>query len=552
MAKNSRNLPVQKPALRKIPSPAGRRRVRPLRRVAAWLAAMTRDASAGTALALWFVTAHVVLWTVILVILKGRQDVHFDIAEAYGWGQRFLFGYGKHPPLSGWIAGLWFRVFPVADWAAYALAMAVCGFGMATTWAIALKVVDRRRAFLVLVMVAVYPIFNFKGFKYNADLLQLATLPLLVLAYLHAFEKKTAWSGVALGLAAMLALMTKYWVVTMIGAIGIAALLHPQRMAFLRSPAPWVAIVTGVVAMAPHLVWLWQVDFEPFAYAGGTYTIESRRDALQIILGYLSHNAAMLAVPVGLAALALGWRPRRLPDLIRRPLDWVTRTWAREPNPGLNVSQALNVWVIQAVVAIGPPLGAWAFHIYLKTDWGISLFFLVPLALVALPWLRVQMAAPARLAAIWLVMSLVTLAAAPRIAAYTEMLNAADAEGYGSRSQLARQLTELWRQRFATRWEVVAAETEAGGPIGFYAPDHPLMLQPTDHFGSGLTSLAEAKEKGFIGVCEVGDHRFAACEAWMAANAVMAERLNITTRRIVNGAIAAPSSWRVYIVAPTR
>ena len=54
----------------------------------------------------------------------------------------------------------------------------------------------------------------------------------------------------------------------------------------------------------------------------------------------------------------------------------------------MNGSQALNIWIIQIVVAIGPPLGALAFMIYLKTDWGISLFFLVPLALIAIPSLR--------------------------------------------------------------------------------------------------------------------------------------------------------------------
>ena len=40
-----------------------------------------------------------------------------DVAEAFAWGQKFQLGYGKHPPLSGWVAGLWFTVFPVADWA---------------------------------------------------------------------------------------------------------------------------------------------------------------------------------------------------------------------------------------------------------------------------------------------------------------------------------------------------------------------------------------------------------------------------------------------------
>ena len=142
-------------------------------------------------LVIGFAAAHAVLWTLILINLKAAQDVHMDVAEAFAWGQKFQLGYGKHPPLSGWIAGLWFTMFPVANWATYALAMATLGCGLVICWLIALRVVDRRRAFFVVVMLALYPIFNFKGFKYNPDLLQLVTLPLVVLAYLHAFEKRS-------------------------------------------------------------------------------------------------------------------------------------------------------------------------------------------------------------------------------------------------------------------------------------------------------------------------------------------------------------------------
>src|SRR6202451_3818505 len=224
-----------------------------VRRLAAWLAASACDPKAAPRLVVRFPPAHAVLWTFILVNLKAAQDVHMDVAEAFAWGQKFQLGYGKHPPLAGWVAGLWFKLFPVTDWATYALAMATLGCGLVICWLIAVRVVDYRRAFFVVVMLALYPIFNFKGFKYNPDLLQLVTLPLLVLAYLNAFEKRSVGAGLWLGLAAALALMTKYWVLTMIGAVGVAALIHPDRWLFLRSPAPWVAIATLVVAMLPHL-----------------------------------------------------------------------------------------------------------------------------------------------------------------------------------------------------------------------------------------------------------------------------------------------------------
>src|SRR5437899_419972 len=294
---------------------SSRARRRPsIRRLAAWLAACASDPKASRWLVIGFAAVHAVLCTLILVDLKAAQDVHMDVAEAFAWGQKFQLGYGKHPPLAGWVAGLWFKIFPVADWATYALAMATLGCGLVICWLIALRVVDRRRAFFVVVMLALYPIFNFKGFKYNPDLLQLVTLPLLVLAYLHAFEKRTARAGFWLGIAGALALMTKYWVLTMIGAVGLAALIHPDRLQFLRSPAPWVAIAVAIAAMIPHLMWLKEVDFAPLTYAGDVYGLSSRAQSAALVLGYVGHNLALLAVPVLLAGLALGWTA-----LVRRP-----------------------------------------------------------------------------------------------------------------------------------------------------------------------------------------------------------------------------------------
>jgi 4-amino-4-deoxy-L-arabinose transferase-like glycosyltransferase len=523
-----------------------------VRRLAAWLAASASDRKASLWLVIGFAAAHAALWTLILINLKAAQDVHMDVAEAFAWGQKFQFGYGKHPPLAGWVAGLWFRIFPVADWATYALAMATVGCGLVICWLISLRVVDHRRAFFVVVMLALYPIFNFKGFKYNPDLLQLVTLPLVVLAYLHAFDKRTVRAGLWLGLAGALALMTKYWVLTMIGAVGLAALIHPDRWLFLRSPAPWVAIVTLVVAMLPHLRWLLEVDFVPLTYAGDVYGLSSRAQSLQLVLGYVAHNLALLAAPIALASVALAWMPRWWATLARQPGALFTRVWSRGANPGVNLSQALNIWIIQIVVAIGPPLGGLIFAVYMKTDWGISLFFLTPLALVAIPALRVHKIALFHIAAIWLVITLAVLAASPYIAGREMAEHAKGSSSYAARSELARELTQAWHSRFPTRWAVVAGTTEIGEPMTFYSPDHPAPFTPGEIWSSGLTSLEEARRLGFIGICDTSDERLPACAAWMAANASNAERLAITTQRFFHGRPGPATSWQIYIVPPAR
>jgi len=529
-----------------LPAAARSRRKLSIRRLAAWLAACAGGPKAHPTAAPWlvggFAVLHAALWTVILVNLKTGQDIHMDVAEAFGWGQKFLWGYGKHPPLSGWVAGLWFRAFPVTDWASYALAMATLGCGLVICWWLSLRVVDHRRAFLVVVMLALYPIFNFKGFKYNPDLLQLVTLPLLVLAYLDAFEKRSVKSGWLLGIAGALALLTKYWALTMIGAIGLAALIHPQRLLFLRSPAPWVAIFVFVVAMIPHFMWLRDVNFVPFTYAGDVYSLTDRHLIDNLALGYVGHNLALLALPVVLAGVALAW-----PSRWRQPSF---AFWSGGPNSSVNTAQALNVWLIQAVVAIGPPLGAVLFQVYIKTDWGIPLFFLVPLALLAIPALRVRSIALLRLTMTWLVLTLAVLVASPQIVAYDVGRHRSDGGSYRARSELARELTEVWHRRFFSALPVVAAYSDIGHPVTFYSPDHPAVLAPDEPWSSGLTSLEEAQRSGFIGICETGDWKLEKCEAWMKLHAAHGERIVMTTRRFFLGGPGAATVWNVFVVPP--
>ncbi|MDO9060424.1 MAG: hypothetical protein Q7U92_15575, partial [Bradyrhizobium sp.] len=195
---------------------------------------------------------------------------------------------------------------------------------------------------------------------------------------------------------------------------------------------------------------------------------------------------------------------------------------------------------------------ALAFMIYIKTDWGISLFFLTPLALVAIPALRIRKLALFHLTVIWLAITLTVLAASPYIAAREMAVNPNGAATYGARSELARELTQAWRSRFHSRWAVVAGTTEMNQPLTFYSPDHPAPLTPGELWSSGLTSLEEAQRLGFIGVCDTTDGRLPICEAWMAANAANAERLTITTQRFFKGHPGPAISWKVFIAPPAR
>lgn len=501
------------------------RAAHPVRRLSAWLAAGMLDRAAGTRTVIVVAIVHIVAWTLILSVLKSTQTVHADTAEAYAWGSQLLLGYGKHPPLSGWIAGLWFSIFPAADWAAYALAMTATATGMVATWAIAERVVDRRRSMLVLLLLAIYPIINSKGYKYNPDVLSIAVFPLIVLTYLRAFESRSAVWGLALGLAAGAGLLTKYWALLPIGAVALAALLHRDRWRFLRSPAPWAAAVACAVVVAPHVHWLAQNGFVSLHYASDHYAGFNMLVATHSAVRYLLHHAAMF-LPVLLALLVAFW----------------TFGWRRPaPAGAIRVDAARQIWIILLAMAFTPAVSAAALTIKMKSDWGIPMFFLVPLAVLAILRPCVPRVAIARVAMAWAALLGGMLVAAPALAWHSKWWRP-----YEPYPELSSKVTQIWRERSKSPLPVVAGLNDIPHFVAFYSADHPTALDLSDNFPVHLITPDRARRTGFVGICMIGDAR---CAARVGALRPSAERIEIATPS--GGRPAGPAErWIVFVALP--
>ena len=480
------------------------------------------------------VVCYFLIWTVILTLLKSDLDIHMDTAEAFTWGRRFQLGYGKHPPLSGWIAGLWFRVFPAADWAAYALAMATTAVGLIATWAIARRVLDPRRSMFVVLLLMVYPIVNFKGYKFNPDLLQFAILPLLVFVFIRAFETRQVKWGVVLGIVAALALLTKYWALLMIGAIGLAALCHPDRWLFLRSAAPWTAIAVFAVLVTPHISWLIGSNFEPLNYASRNYVGTRGPSAAPFVMRYLTQALLLWIPPLLTALVALRFRA----------------VWFQVPPPdAVRRSNACLVWIILVVLIVVPTLAALALDVAMKSDWGIPLYFMVPVAVLALPRLAVPRAALVRAGTV--VAGFVVVSAILSPLYMNVRLGLGDAKSatnyLRSRSVLMQSLTEYWHRRYNGPLPAVIGGEELALLAAFYSPDHPVVLAFENHRPQAARIQA-LRRSGFIGLC---DAAIRSCNKTMSRIIPDVRPVVMRTPRDAARDPASTVAWSVYIVPPS-
>jgi 4-amino-4-deoxy-L-arabinose transferase-like glycosyltransferase len=447
-------------------------------RAAAHVITLLLPRGAGTGRVLALIAALALLGLPMLIGLKLGQDVHFDSAEAFAWGRQLLWGYGKHPPLSGWLAWVWFGVFPAADWSIYALAR-LCAFAaLAGVYLTVLQAGGARKAAFATLTAALWVYLHMRGSKYNPDLVLLGLVPLFTAAALRAAERRTAAWGALTGALAAACVLTKYWGLVPVGALALALLAHPDRWAILRSPAFLAAIAVFAAALTPHVAWLVARDFDSFAYAR-MWAAGTRGQVASRSVSYLTHHAALLAPPLVLAVLLT--RPWRSPARRWTPL-------------------ALVVVLAFAAMALLPSLAANLFTVLLRTDWGIPIFALAPAALVLWPRLQVSRRALARALVLVLAVHAALLVGGPLYAAMAYRLNPGSGL-FTPYSELARAANAEWRARTGVGLPVVVSGFIPGAYLAFYAPDHPAMFGEGDPRFSPWLDPASLARTGALGLC---------------------------------------------------
>jgi hypothetical protein len=236
-------------------------------------------------------------------------------------------------------------------------------------------------------------------------------------------------------------------------------------------------------------------------------------------------------------------------------LPWRTKTVDRPP---ARKRDAILVLIVAAVLLGLPPLVAFPLKVKLKLEWGDSLFFIVPVALLALmPWLTVRRRAIARMATVAAIATALQLALSP-IYALATFKQRPERDAYTPTSELAREVTRLWHARFASPLPIVVATFDLAAPVAFYSPDHPRMFADSPdpprvfasdqpEFSPWIDYPADLTRDGFVGICYDIDRE---CLDHLARLAPDAEKLDVTVVREVAGIKAKPWPFHIRIVPP--
>lgn len=409
---------------------------------------------------------------------------HHDMLETWVWGQHLSFGYHKHPPLSGWITGLWFRLVPRYDWTFYLLAYVNAALGLCAVWLAAGRLLSGNARTAAVLLLALTLFFTFSPAKFNANTVLLSAWPWTVYLFIRSFAARTFASGVALGVVAGLAMLGKYYSVLLLASCLWAALLHAEARAYFRSPAPYAAVAALVATMTPHLVWLVQHDFQTVAYA-----MAKTRPHLGEVVGrgsWAMFAALLLHIPAAAALLwasELGWR-----EALQRLGEGV-----REPS---------NRWLLALV--LGPYLLTYVAcvfgHVRISLQFMIPIFFLWPAVALRLMACTISRRRLRGLAVAASAVGAAAVVSAPLVSISDMKL------GYPAlvepRLQVTAEAERLWHASFRRPLTIVGGSQGYAEAIAFYGADAPSELIELEYRYAPWITPGRVAREGALFVCE--------------------------------------------------
>ncbi len=449
--------------------------------ILAWITAYPGRAFAG------FLALHAMIWTALPTLLY--PNLPLDLIEALLYGREWQLGYDKLPPLPWWLVEIAHLTIG-HDFAYYLLAQIAVVTAFAIVYQMARPLIGGIGALVAVLIVDGLHYLNYTAAKFNHDVIQLPFWALAGFALHRALRGRQTADWLLLGLAVGLSLWAKYFVLVL--ALPMALFLFFDRDArkTLASPGPYIAIAAALITMAPHLVWLVQNDFLPFAYA------EHRALPSRGLIDHVWHplqfavSQLFFLIPSLLIAAPLffprggGPQAATADDFDRRIVAW------------LAFGPAATVLALSALSGRGT-VAMWGYPLWLFLG-----VWLVLTAQRAIAGMRLD-----RIAVIWAVV-FCGLAGA-FIANYAVLPN------YDHRyravfypgEDLARELSDHYRAVTGKAPLYVIGTMWDGGNIEHYAPSHPRVLIDGKPERAPWIDLNDLKAHGALVLWTAGDLR---------------------------------------------
>lgn len=219
---------------------------------------------------LLFAVAAFRMWFSNVLPLSGDEAYHWE------WSRNLASGYYDHPPLTAWI--IWFStsIFGMSSEFAVRLpAVILLACASVAAYVLAFRVAESRygasprselAGFLAGVLVIFIPLFAFLSIYISTDPALVFAWIFLLLSLDLALEKRGTGWWVMAGVAAGIAVLSKFLVAHLFAAFAMTILLKRERRKLFLDFRAWCGVLVALLIVMPFLMWNSENDWATFRF----------------------------------------------------------------------------------------------------------------------------------------------------------------------------------------------------------------------------------------------------------------------------------------------
>ena len=211
-----------------------------------------------------FITTHLFVWTLVPSITN--NNLPLDTIEALAWGSNLDWGFNKHPPFSAFAVNFFYSIFGSNDFAYYLLSQIFVIISFIYVWKLSNEILEDKIYSLlsVLILSGIY-FFNFTTPEFNVNISQLPFWALTVYFFWRGLNSKSKINWILFGIFSALGFLSKYLFIYILASLFIYFILNLKKYKRLI-PNYLLGIVTSLLIIAPHIIWLYDNNFVTIFY----------------------------------------------------------------------------------------------------------------------------------------------------------------------------------------------------------------------------------------------------------------------------------------------
>ena len=431
-----------------------------------------------------FIVIHTLLWTVGPALL--RPSVPHDTLEGITWGMQWQWGYNKHPFLTAWLCAAVTELFASVGWPVYLLAQAAVSLTFIAVWRLALNLLPVFHALVATLALEGIFFYNINSFNLTPDTLQSPIWALLTLSFYHALTQQKISYWLSTALTAVLSVCTKYQVGVLFIPMLLLLLINPSARDSFKKPGIYIALCVFLIALIPHLHWLYLHHFITVTYAtevAADYTPAR---------GWLNHLYNPLAYIVNNVIDVLGLFI----------LLWPFYGCGKIP-----LKIAKLQWQFLLFLGLGPLVVSIVLCLlsgdYFAPRWSTPYFFLLGIIIIA--WLRPLLSIKNLQQFALSLILFSSLLFVGRMATFT-WFPRPNSDGFLPNQTIARTIENLWHERYQQPLPYIVGSNYLVTSIMPYMQDKPDPYLNWDLNQSPWINLDELHKQGGIFIWDEGQN----------------------------------------------